>query len=176
MKQILVALLFLPCMGGADEVYDRFLDLKRRSVVAWNEFYHSLSNNMADKNGVWRENGSGLIFSAANNNGNLTNLEYFVDLVKVSTNIVSTNLSQVSQCFCNDDDCLYTYRTNGVASMIEVGGEHLGDLNIYQIDADGELDAYIATTNFIGIHGVRQYRNGNIIRVGPIPNLEIFRP
>ena len=155
MKQILVALLFLPCMGGADEVYDRFLDLKRRSVVAWNEFYHSLSNNMADKNGVWRENGSGLIFSVANNNGNLTNLEYFVDLVKVSTNIVSTNLSQVSQCFCNDDDCLYTYRTNGVASMIEVGGEHLGDLNIYQSRThtkSGNIQALIFLNKRVGFY------------------------
>ena len=170
MKQIFIVLLLLPCIVGADEVYDRFLDLKRRSVVEWNEFYHSLSNNMEGKNGVWRENGSGLIFTAVDNNGSVTNLKYYVDLFNVGTNVVQTNLVCVSQCLRNDGVYSYTYQTNGVVSMIEVESRTLGDFYVYQVDANGDLEYYFAATNFVGVHGVRQYQNGAVVRESPPPN------
>ena len=177
MKQILFAMMLLPFLAKADAVYDKFLDLKEISMVEKNNFYHSLSNGMSGMRGAWRENGwSALIFTATNICSAITNVEYDVDLVKVSTNGVSTNLTCVSKRFLNGETHRYTYDKKGRIEMIEIIGNRLGDFNIYQIDTNAELDAYIATTNFIGVHEVRQYRNGNISRIGPIPNLEIFRP
>ena len=177
MKQILITLMLLPFFAKADAVYDEFLNLKDKSRVEKNNFYHSLSNGMSDMRGTWSENGSGaLIFTATSICYAVTNVEYDVDLVKVSTNVVSTNLTCVSKRFLNGETHRYTYDKKGRIEMIEILGSRPGDFNIYQIDTNAELDAYIATTNFIGVHEVRQYRNGNITRVGPIPNLEIFRP
>ena len=170
MKQILIVMLFLSCVGKADEVHSGFLDLKRRSVVEWNSFHHSLSNNMSDKSGVWSENGSGRIFTVVDNNGSVTNLKYYVDLFNVSTNVVRTNLVCVSQCFRNDGVYSYTYQTNGVVSMIEVESRTLGDFNVYQVDPIGDLEYYFAATNFVGVHGVRQYQNGAVVREFPPPN------
>ena len=174
MAKILVVLAVLPLLAIADEVYDEFLRLKQKGVDERVAFYHSISNNMAELMNGWNEEKE--LFTISRNDGSMSNVVYDVDLICVSTNVISTNLTQVSQHFLNGEVNRYTYDKQGNVEMIEIEGRNLGDLNIYQIDADGELDAYIATTNFIGIHGVRQYRNGNIIRVGPIPNLEIFRP
>ncbi len=174
MTKILVVLVALPLLAKADAVYDEFLRLKQKGSDERVAFYHSVSNNMAELKNGWDEEGER--FTIPRNDGSTSNIVYDVDLISVSTNVVSTNLTQVSQHLLNGEVYRYTYDKQGNVEMIEIEGIRLGDLNIYQIDADGELDAYIATTNFIGIHGVRQYRNGNIIRVGPIPNLEMFRP
>ena len=138
--------------------------------MEWNSFHHSLSNNMSDKSGVWSENGSGRIFTVVDNNGSVTNLKYYVDLFNVSTNVVRTNLVCVSQCFRNDGVYSYTYQTNGVVSMIEVESRTLGDFNVYQVDPSGDLEYYFAATNFVGVHGVRQYQNGAVVREFPPPN------
>lgn len=173
---ILMATMLVALMGKADDVYNRFLNLKQQGVAEREQFYQGVTNGMVGIDGQWVENGGGMIFTTAGDGCTITNVEYYVRVYTVSNNLASTNLTCVNQSLRNGEVNRYTYDKQGNVEMIEIEGRNLGDLNIYQIDADGELDAYIATTNFIGIHGVRQYRNGNIIRVGPIPNLEIFRP
>lgn len=114
MKQILITLMLLPLFAKADAVYDEFLNLKDKSMVEKKNFYHSLSNGMSDMRGTWSENGSGaLIFTATSICYAVTNVEYDVDLVKVSTNVVSTNLTCVSKRFLNGETHRYTYDKKG---------------------------------------------------------------
>ena len=54
--------------------------------------------------------------------------------------------------------------------MIEVESRTLGDFNVYQVDPSGDLEYYFAATNFVGVHGVRQYQNGAVVREFPPPN------
>lgn len=175
MSKLLIAVIILPLVGWADSVYDEFLNLKQKGQEARRVFYHSLSNGLLNTHVQWQGDKWGGTLTSTNINGVVSNVEYYVDFVIASTNVVYTNLSQISQCFLNGEGCCYSYqKSSGNLTMIETTGRRLGDINIYQIDADGELDAYIAATNFVGVHNVRQYRDGDIVREAPFPT-EFFR-
>lgn len=174
MKQVLFTMMMLPLFAKSDAVYDTFIALKTEGIVERNAFYHNLSNNMAIVSFQWQGDEWGGTLTATNICSVITNVECDVDLVKVSTNVVSTNLTCVSRHFRGGDIHRFRYHRNGNLSMIETIGSRLGDFNIYQIDTNGELNAYIAATNFVGVHNVRQYQNGTIIREAPPPT-EFFQ-
>lgn len=170
MSKLLITAIVFPLLGMADVAYEKFLNLKQIGIETRNAFYHSLSNGSLNTHAQWQGDEWGGIFSSTNINGGVSNIEYYVDLVKVSTNVVSTNLSQISQCFLNGEGCCYSYqRSNGNLTMIETTGRHKGDFKIYQVDSNVDLDCYFAATNFVGVHGIRQYQNGAVIREGPPP-------
>ena len=175
MNKLLIVAIIFPLLGMADEAYDEFLDLKQKGVEARNVFYHSLSNGLLNTYVQWQGSEWGGTLTSTNVNGGVSNTEYYVDLVKVSTNFVSTNLTQISQCFLNGEGCCYSYqRGNGNLTMIETTGRHKGDFKIYQVDSNVDLDCYFAATNFVGVHGIRQYQNGTVVQEGPAPS-ELLR-
>lgn len=175
MKQALFAMMLLPFLANADAVYDTFLDLKGECKAEWDGFYHSLSNNMSDRRGVWSENGSGLIFTATNICSAITNVEYYVDIVNVSTNIVSTNLTSVDRYYLTDGVHHFTYLAGGKISRIEHWLTRNGDFKCYEVDTNEDLTCYYSMTNFYGEHGLMMYKNGRLTEVGGTPDFSVLR-
>lgn len=175
MKQMLFVLMLLPFLAKADAVYDRFLDLKRECKAEWDGFYHNMSNNVSDNQGIWRKNGSGLIFTATNTCNAITNLKYYVALVKVSTNSVSTNLTSVTKRFSNGEAHHFTYLTSGRISQIEHWLTRKGDFKCYEVDTNEDLTCYYSMTNFYGEHGLMMYKNGRLTEIGSTPDFSVLR-
>lgn len=176
MKYLLSAMMLsLPLFVRADAVYDRFLDLKRECKAEWDGFYHSLSNNVSGNQGMWRKNGSGLIFTTTNSCNAVTNVKYYADLVKVSTNVVSTNLTSVTKRFSNGEAHHFTYFAAGKISQIEHWLTRKGDFKCYEVDTNEDLTCYYSMTNFYGEHGLMMYKNGSLTEVGGIPDFSALR-
>ena len=175
MKQVLFTLLLLPFLANADVVYDAFLALKESGRAERIAFYHNISNNMANMRFQWRGDEWGGTFSATNICSGITNIEYDVDLVNVTTNVVSTNLTSVVKRFSNGEVHHFTYLAEGRISRIEHWLARRGDFKCYDFDGNEELSRYCSMTNFIGEHGVMVYRGGRLVEVGGIPDFSIFR-
>lgn len=175
MKQVLFAMMLLPFLAKADAVYDRFLDLKRECKEAWNDFYHSMSNSMENRKFQWQGDEWGGTFTATNICGAVTNVEYFVDLVKISTNIVSTNLTCVDRYYLADGVHHFTYLAAGKISQIEQLLTRKGDFKCYEVDTNEDLTCYYSMTNFYGEHGLMMYKNGRLTEVGGTPDFSVLR-
>ena len=175
MKQILFAMMLLPIFVKADAVYDKFLTIKDEGKVEWNAFYHTLSNNMVNMRFQWHGDEWGGTFTATNISSAITNVEYDVDPVKVSTNVVSTNLTSVTKRFSNGEAHHFTYFAAGKISQIEHWLTRKGDFKCYEVDTNEDLTCYYSMTNFYGEHGLMMYKNGSLTGVGGIPDFSALR-
>lgn len=169
--------LLVACCGCGDVVNDAFLSLRAEGRTALAEFYHSLSNGQAGMNGVWKENGSLMDFTVTNVSGGVSNVEYGVEFVHPSTNVVVTNVFCICKVLANGEKKRFTYGSAGLIEMIEHEFAERGSFRSYQTDSHGDLEAYLAATNFVPPHGIFRYRNGVKIAEYPSPPkfLELLR-
>ena len=175
MKKLPFVLVALPIFGIADGVYDEFLRLKQKGEEARVSFCHSMSNGLITPYLIWKGDECGGTFVSTNINGGVSNVEYYVDIIKVSTNIVSTNLSQICQNFFNGEILRYTYAKSQRLSVIEHVLDRKGNFKCYEVYTNEDLACYYSMTNFYGEHGLMLYKDGQLIETGGVPDFSNLR-
>lgn len=175
MNKLSIIIIMFPLFGFADKVYDDFMNLKQCGIEERGGFYQALSNDLQNTHIRWQGDEWGGMFVSTNGNGFVSNVEYYVDFATMATNVVSTNLVQVSQNLHNGEIRRYTYAKSGRISLIELVLSRQGDFKCYEVDTNEDLECYYSMTNFVGEHGLMMYRNGRLTEVGGVPDFSIFK-
>ena len=162
MKRMLACCCILvACCGWGDAINDVFLSLRAEGRTALTECYHSLSNGWSGFDGAWETNGMGaMIFTVTNTCGGVSNMVYDIEFMRSSTNVVVTNVCCICKVLMNGEKRRFAYGSNGLIEMIEHEFPERGSFRSYQTDSHGDLEAYLAATNFVPPHGIFRYRNG----------------